>query len=211
MIKSLLHRPYLLAGIAAGVALYLLAVPFAPRPITRVLVAWDGALAMFLCLSLFFMRDASAKRMRQRAIEHKIGDRLVLVAALLASVVSIGALAAELSSDKKYPPRLFLAAGTVVLSWLFVQIVFAMYYAHRYYLPGKDGEVAGGLNFGEDGDPDYWDFVHFAIIIGATSQTADVTFTSRRMRRVGTLHTLAAFAFNTAILATMINLAANLI
>jgi uncharacterized membrane protein len=30
------------------------------------------------------------------------------------------------------------------------------------------------------------------------------------MRRVSTLHTLVAFGFNTAILATMINLAANL-
>jgi uncharacterized membrane protein len=29
------------------------------------------------------------------------------------------------------------------------------------------------------------------------------------MRRIGSLHTLVAFAFNTAILATMINLAAN--
>jgi uncharacterized membrane protein len=211
MFKSLLHRPYLLAGIAAGVALYLLALPFAPRPITRVLIAWDGGLAMYLCLSLLFMRDANLKRLKQRAVEHKVGDRLVLVAAILASVASIGALVSELSTDKNYPPRLFLAAATVVLSWLFVQIVFAMHYAHRYYLPRAGGGVAGGLNFNEEDDPDYWDFVHFAIVIGATSQTADVTFTSRRMRRVGTLHTLVAFAFNTAILATMINLAANLI
>jgi uncharacterized membrane protein len=211
MVKSLLHRPYLLAGIAAGVALYFLAHPFVPRPITRVLIAWDGGLTMFLCLSLLFMRDANANRLKQRAVEHKIGDRMVLVAAILASVISIGALAAELSSDKTYPPRLFLAAATVVLSWLFVQIVFAMHYAHRYYLPRVGGGSAGGLNFNEEGEPDYWDFVHFAIVIGATSQTADITFTSRQMRRVGTLHTLVAFAFNTAILATMINLAASLI
>jgi len=211
MIKSLLHRPYLLAGIVAGVALYVLVLPFAPRPITRVLIAWDGGLAMFLCLSLLFMRDANAKRLKQRAVEHKVGDRLVLVAAMLAAVASIGALGAELSTDKGYPPRLLLAAGTVVLSWLFVQIVFAMHYAHRYYLPSEDGRAAAGLAFGGESEPDYWDFVHFSIVIGATSQTADIAFTSRQMRRIGTMHTLVAFAFNTAILATMINLAANLI
>jgi uncharacterized membrane protein len=176
-----------------------------------VLIGWDTGLAMFLCLSLLFMRDASAARMKQRAVEHKIGDRLVLVAAMLAAVVSIGALVAELSTDKGYPPRLVLAMGTVVLSWLFVQLVFAMHYAHRYYLPGKNGRIAGGLNFGGDGEPDYWDFVHFAVVIGATAQTADIAFTSRPMRHVGTLHTLTAFAFNTAILATMINVAANFI
>jgi uncharacterized membrane protein len=47
-------------------------------------------------------------------------------------------------------------------------------------------------------------------VIGATSQTADIVFKSREMRRVSTFHSLIAFAFNTAILATMINLAANL-
>jgi len=211
MLKSLLRRPYLLAGIAAGVVLYFLGVAFVARPITRVLIAWDGGLAMFLCLSSLFMRDANVARLKQRAVEHKVGDRAVLCAAILAAVASIGALVAELSTDKGYPPRLFLAAGTVVLSWLFVQIVFAMHYAHRFYLPDEQGRASGGLAFGGETEPDYWDFVHFSIVIGATSQTADVTFMSREMRRVGTLHTLAAFAFNTAILATMINLAANII
>ena len=211
MVKSLLRRPYLLAGIAAGLALYFLSMPFVDRPITRALIAWDGGLAMFLCLSLLFMRDANVSRLKRRAAEHKIGDRAVLCAAILAAVASIGALAAELSTDKGYPPRLFLAAGTVVLSWLFVQIVFAMHYAHRYYLPDERGKPAAGLAFGGECEPDYWDFVHFSIVIGATSQTADIAFMSREMRRVGTLHTLAAFAFNTAILATMINLAANVI
>jgi uncharacterized membrane protein len=97
-----------------------------------------------------------------------------------------------------------------VLSWLFVQIVFAMRYAHVYYLEEEEGSPKGGLEFGECGEPDYWDFVHFAIVLGATSQTADITFSSKEMRRLGTLHTLVAFGFNTAILATMINLAAAL-
>ena len=52
--------------------------------------------------------------------------------------------------------------------------------------------------------------MHFALVLGATSQTADISFTSREMRRIGTWHTLIAFGFNTAILATMINLAAGL-
>jgi uncharacterized membrane protein len=69
----------------------------------------------------------------------------------------------------------------------------------------------GELDFGySDEEPDYWDFVHFAIVIGATSQTADIVFKSRATRRVGTVHSVVAFGFNTAILATMINLAAGL-
>ena len=125
----------------------------------------------------------------------------------------IGAIVAELTAAKDHPGaewRVMLAAGTVVLSWLFVQIVFAMHYAHVYYMEEDNGRPKGGLEFGECGEPDYWDFVHFSIVLGATSQTADITFSSKETRRIGTLHTLVAFGFNTAILATMINLAAGL-
>jgi len=211
MHRPLLNRPYLLIGVAAGLACYFAVAPWAPRVISRVLIAWDAGLIVFLCLIQRFMRNANAERLQQRALEHEVGDRAVLFAAVLASVASIGALVAELSRDKNYPPRVVLAISTVALSWLFVQLVFAMHYAHRYYLPDESGRLRGGLAFYEKGEPDYWDFVHFSIVIGATAQTADITFTSRGMRHVGTLHTLVAFAFNTAILATMINLAAGLI
>lgn len=206
-----LSRPYLFIGIAVGVASYFVVAPWVPRPITRAIIGWDAGIVVFLCHSLLFMRDANGARLRERAIGHEIGDRAVLLAAVLASVASIGALVAELSSDKRYQPRVELAIGTVVLSWLFVQVIFAMHYAHRYYLPGDDGRSRGGLAFGEEGEPDYWDFVHFAVVLGACSQTADIGFSSREMRHIGTVHTLIAFAFNTAILATMINLAAGLI
>jgi uncharacterized membrane protein len=135
---------------------------------------------------------------------------------LVAAIASVVALGMELSAAKGQPGaqlRVALAAGTVVLSWLFVQFTYAMHYAHVYYM-AKDGSRGhqGGLDFGYgDEEPDYWDFVHFAIVIGATSQTADIVFKSKEMRRVGTLHSLVAFGFNTAILATMINLAANII
>ena len=49
-----------------------------------------------------------------------------------------------------------------------------------------------------------------AVVIGATSQTADVNIRSKEIRRIATAHCLISFAFNTAILATMINLAAGL-
>ena len=121
----------------------------------------------------------------------------------------------ELSVAKGQPGadlRVALAAGTVVISWLFVQVAFAMHYAHVYYLAEDSCSThQGGLDFGYGAEePDYWDFLHFAIVIGATSQTADIVFKSKLMRRVGTLHSVIAFGFNTAILATMINLAASL-
>ena len=62
----------------------------------------------------------------------------------------------------------------------------------------------------EDEPPDYWDFLHFATIIGVAAQTADVAFGSKSMRRTGTVHGMVAFIFNTVVLALTINLLAGL-
>jgi len=213
ILEPLIQRPYLLTAILVGVALYFVTAAWVPREITRLLIGWNGGVILFLVLTFFFMSNSDPAIMKRRALGHDEGGHLILVLTVLASVASVGALIAELSAAKgsQYGGyRVALAAGTVVLSWCFVQIVFAMRYAHVYYLEEEEGRPKGGLEFGECGEPDYWDFVHFAIVLGATSQTADITFSSKEMRRLGTLHTLVAFGFNTAILATMINLAASL-
>ena len=212
-LRPLINRPYLLAATAVGIALYFALSPWIARPVTRALIGWDTGVILFLALMLFFfMRDVDVERIKKRAIAHDEGGHLILLLTIFASVASVGALVAELSLAKgaSGPWRVALAVGTVILSWMFVQIVFAMHYAHLYYLAEESGEPRGGLNFNECGEPDYWDFVHFSIVLGATAQTADITFSSKPMRRIGTVHSLVAFGFNTAILATMINLAASL-
>ncbi len=62
------------------------------------------------------------------------------------------------------------------------------------------------MKFPGEGDPDYWDFLHFSVVIGVASQTADISFESRRLRRIGTVHSLLAFTFNTIVVALTINL-----
>ena len=213
LMQVLAARPYLVTAVVLGVALYFASGIWIMRGVTRALIGWDGGVIFFLCTMVFIvMRDVDIASMKRRAIEHDEGGHLILIITILASVASVGALIAELSEAKSNPEggwRVALAAGTVVLSWLFVQIVFAIHYAHVYYLAEANGEPKGGLEFGVAGEPDYWDFVHFAVVLGTASQTADIVFTSKEMRRIGTVHTIVAFGFNTAILATMINLAFN--
>jgi uncharacterized membrane protein len=213
VLRAFLNRPYLLTSIVLGVALYIGSGIWVDREVTRALIGWDGGVLIFLVLIFVFMSNGDATVMKRRALAHDEGGHMILVLTILASIASVGALVAELSEAKGAAGggwHVGLAAATVILSWLFVQIVFAMHYAHVYYLEEEEGSPKGGLAFGEAGEPDYWDFFHFAIVLGATSQTADINFTAKETRRIGTLHTLVAFGFNTAILATMINLAAGL-
>jgi uncharacterized membrane protein len=213
-VRPLLRRPHLLVAVILGVAIYVALQPWVARDITRALLGWNGGIILFLVFSFLYMSGADPSCMKRRAISHDEGGHLILALTLFAAVASIGALVAELTQAKGHGgvDRAGLAAGTVTLSWLFVQVVFAMHYAHLYYLAeNQSARHQGGLDFGyTDEEPDYWDFVHFAIVIGATSQTADIVFKTRAMRRVGTVHSVVAFGFNTAILATMINLAAGL-
>ena len=183
LLSALFHRPYLVTAVLFGLGIYFATGPWVPRGITRVLIGWDCGVVVFLCSIYLVLRHADPEEIKSRAAEYNEGGRLVLVITILASIASVGALVAELSGAKGQGAgglRVALAAFTVVLSWLLVHIAFALRYAHIYYLAQRSGPSRGGLMFGEEGEPDYWDFVHFSLVIGATSQTADVALTHGR-------------------------------
>jgi uncharacterized membrane protein len=212
-------RPRMLAGILVGLAVGV-ALAFIPnnlRVSTRALFAWDSGVAVFCISMLMVMAKADDRNMRVRACVQDEGQHFILGLVMVAAVVSIGAIARELSLAKADKDtikllRVGLAFFTVVASWFLVQLVFALHYAHEYYspLPGKKGQISKGLVFPDDDTPDYWDFLYFAVVIGVASQTADVSFKTKSLRRVGTVHGVIAFTFNTVVLALTINLLAGL-
>ncbi len=212
MRSQLLNQAFLLVAAAVGILLYFAAEPLVGRRIARVLIGWDAYVVVFLSLVFMFVRVTGNEETRQRIVRER-GSRHLLLFAILMSIASVVGLVKEAADTKAHSGSVFgvlLAIVTIVLSWLFVQIVYALRYAHEYYVAEENGHANPGLDFGAEGEPDFWDFVHFSLVVGATAQTADITFTSRKMRRMSTSHTLLAFGFNTAILATMINIAAGL-
>jgi len=108
-----------------------------------------------------------------------------------------------------------LAGVTVICSWLLIHTMFALHYAHDYYRSDRSmssSEVkAGGLDFPNEKQPDYWDFLYFSFVIGMTCQVSDVQVISRSMRRLALVHSVLTFFFNTVILALSINILAGLI
>lgn len=215
-LQAILSRPNLIAGIVAGVIVYVVAGRWAHEPVARTLAGWDVGVMVFAVLSFILMSDCDHERMKARALAHDDGRHVMLTLALLAAVASIVAIAIELGGAKGHGAlheavSVGLTIATIVLSWFFVHLVFAIHYAHLYYSADEEcGSHEGGLDFPADDAPDYWDFLYFSVVIGSTSQTADVNIQSKIFRRTATVHCLIAFAFNTAILATMINLAAGL-
>lgn len=214
-------RPRLLVSMTVGLIVGLLCARlFHDRSwTTPTIIGWDATCLTFIVAVLVMMRGSTPGEMRAAAANQDEGAVTILALVVAAAAVSLWAVAVELSLAKDAPgaeraARVTLAFVTVAASWFTVQLIFALHYAHGYYgTVSKAGKpaIAGGLEFPGGGAPDYWDFLHFAVVIGAAAQTADIMFTSKSIRRVGTAHTLLAFTFNTVILALTINLLAGLI
>jgi uncharacterized membrane protein len=83
--------------------------------------------------------------------------------------------------------------------------MFALHYAHDYSAAVCRG-VSAGLQFPDDDRPTYGDFFYFAAVIGTSGQTA----VSKSMRRIGSVHCILAYLFNTTVLALLIDIGSSL-
>lgn len=214
--RTLRHRPRLLASALVGM-LVVWALPqvLPTRDVTRWLIGWNAGAWTYLLLAGVMMARSSPERMRRRALTQDDGAAAILTLVVLAALAGLGAIVAELgvARDEQGLSRhlhIGLAALTVVSSWAFTQLMFALHYAHEFYLAQQRGQ-AGGLLFPDTNQPGYLDFVYAAAIIGTSAQTADVSFNSASMRRVGLVHSVLAFLFNTTLLALTVNVGSNLI
>ena len=208
-------RPHLFACAALGVAAALaLPAGWSVHLVTRLIIGWNVGVLVYLALALRMMFWSSHESMRTRAMSQDEGRLLILalvvlgaIAALAAIVVELG-VAKDLRGAQRYT-HIALAGSTLLTSWAFTQLMFAQHYAHDFYLANMRGSP-GGLDFPGGQAPDYGDFLYFACVIGTSAQTADVSLTSRTMRRTGLLHCVLAFFFNATLLALTINIASGL-
>ncbi|MGV8929429.1 MAG: DUF1345 domain-containing protein [Brevundimonas sp.] len=207
-----LHSPLLLVLLIAASSL---AWPLPGGGLVRLALGWNVGVALYLGVSLLrVLRARTIDQIRQRAAALDEAGRamlpLALVAALASVAVVIGAAMQGFGGEPGGPA--FRALATVALSWVFVHVIFAFHYAHAFYAPGAGGaDDRGGLIFPGGEDPDYWDFLHFSLIIGVAAQTADVEISSKAIRRTSTVHSVTAFLFNTVIVALTVNLAVSLL
>jgi uncharacterized membrane protein len=208
-----LHAKLIVAAIV-GVAV----IAFLPghwRWPTRLIVGWDGGLALYLCLAYATMSTCTIEYIRKRAAEEDEGEFFILLLSAAATMASLVAIVIELGGLKQAMPadavaHTLLAMATILLSWAFVHTIFTLHYAHEYYGERRDG-VIGGLEFPGDKSPDYWDFLYFSMVIAMTSQVSDVNITSKVIRRLATVHGVLSFFFNLTVLALTVNMISNLI
>jgi uncharacterized membrane protein len=199
-------RLFISAAFAVAVVLALLALPW--RIPTRILIGWDIGVVLYLVLSYRVAAHASIATIRQRAAINDDGAIALLVLATAAALASLAAVLAELGHAPGWY-RVVLGVTTILLSWAFMHWIFALHYAREFY--GASGDKhAGGLLFPGEGDPDYWDFLYYSLVVAMTAQVSDVQVTSKAIRRLTTVHGVASFFFNVAVLALTVNIVSSL-
>ncbi len=213
LVAHVTTRPRMATSALVGVVAAF-AAPGIEHAVTRALLGWNVGVWLFLVLIGTMMFRADHEHLKRAAITQAEGAATVLAIVVAAAVASIVAIVIELAAAKQGThhalSHVLFALATVAGSWTLVPTLFAMNYASLYYRSAH----GSGLRFPEPAEaqfrPDYTDFLYFSFTIAVASQTADVSISSRSMRRLVLLQSVLSFVFNTTILALTINIAAGL-
>ncbi len=214
--RFLLGHLRLFIACAAGLATpFLLPHSWPAREGT--IAAWDIGAALYLLLMAELFATSPPARMEANARAQEVGEWTLFFLVLAGATASFAAIIGEFGTMKDLTgaakgEKIAVVAATLALSWLLTQAIFALRYAHEFYSRGAaERDIDRGLLFPQEEHPDYWDFLYFAVVLGMTFQVSDVQITSRKLRRLATLHGLLGFLFNTVIIALTVNLASGIL
>lgn len=216
--RHLFAHPRLLIALALG------GFSFAVIPdwslITRLLLSWNIFAWGFLLIMVPFLLGSGTDKLKQRAIDLDESEFLILALTICAAISSFIGIFFQLGQLKEVHGaqkffHMALVMGTVVSSWIFIQVMFGLHYAHEFfirddYVDRESLESSGGLRFPGAPQPEFLDFLYFASVIGAATATADVEIWSKTIRRLALMHTIISYFFNAAILGLLINIVAGL-
>lgn len=200
---------------AIAVAGILMAILYSLLDANREIIplsGWLGFSFTYVLLSWVTIFKGSAIFVRHKASVEDGKISFVVIMILLASLAALIAVAMLIWEIKKgksgIVPMLYLpiVVSAMMLSWLMVHTIFTFHYAHLFYMPhGKQG-----LQFPGEEHPDFLDFAYFSFGIGCTFQVADVSVSSKLIRRTVLLHSFISFVINTFVVALSINILSGL-
>ena len=150
--------------------------------------------------------DATSRHATRETPNRSMSDVLLVVAAV-ASLVAVIVVLSEAKNAQGAGKELLSLLGvlSVAMSWFLVHTLFTLRYAVLYYT-GEDG----GISFNQEQAPRYLDFAYFAFTIGMTFQVSDTDISDSVIRGAALRHALLAYLFGAVVIASTVNLIANI-
>ncbi|MGN6743510.1 MAG: DUF1345 domain-containing protein [Amnibacterium sp.] len=150
--------------------------------------------------------DATSKHATKETPDRSVSD-LLLLAAAAASLIAVIVVLSEAKNAHGVGKELLPLLGitSVAASWFLVHTLFTLRYAVLYYT-GPDG----GISFNQKQPARYLDFAYFAFTIGMTFQVSDTDIQDPAIRATALRHSLLSYLFGAVVIASTVNLIANL-
>jgi len=198
-----------LVALGIGVALVLIVGPLLGWA-AALLAGWSAfAVTSVLWVALvIWPMDAAQTRVHARREDP--GRSLSRLAALIGSIASLGAVTIVLIQTQNTSElESYLLAGIAVVSvaasWALIQTDYMLRVANMYY-----GDPIGGIDFNQQEDPCYTDFVYFSLGVGMGYQVGDSAVRTNEIRRLIIAQSLLAYLFGAVIIGTVVNLVIDL-
>lgn len=215
---SVLRRHWRAASsFAVGLPVGLVALTLGCKLALSIVLGADAGAAVFLITTGLVIFGDEERDVRRRAAYDDSNVAVIMGLVLGAMASSLAALIFALRQGKgagheASPWLVVLALVTLVESWLVVQMLFCIHYAHLYFGDADDDDLADkGVKFEGEPPRSYREFWYMAVCMGATFQVSDFSITKTRYRDVITIHALVAFAFNTLVIALGVGIVGNLL
>ncbi|WP_396233279.1 DUF1345 domain-containing protein, partial [Acinetobacter baumannii] len=165
--RSVQNRPHFFIALIFGVVVAsLLAWLTSWKWSTILLASWNGSISLYLLHVWKLMRSADHSQMQQQAKKQDESKWVIMLIVLLAITMSLVAILVQLSQlpSGHYEKlgHVALALLTIISAWLFMHTVFALHYAHDFYMALSRNEENGGLDFPGTEHPTYPDFLYFS-------------------------------------------------
>jgi uncharacterized membrane protein len=174
------------------------------------LAAWDIAAAFYITWVWTKIWPLNPGQTARHAIPEdptRAAAEFLILAASVVSLVAVGFVLGRASNSQGVEQTLLalLGVASIVLSWTVVHTVHTLRYAKAYYTGPE-----GGIDFKEDEPPAYSDFAYLSFTIGMTFQVSDTDIQDKSIRAAVLRQSLLSFLFCTGIIASTVNLIANL-
>ena len=174
------------------------------------LLLWDIAMITYIVWVWLIVWKMSPEDTKIHAVQEDPGRTVTDILLLCASVVSLVAvifliMQADRATGTAKVLDIIMGITSIVISWILVHTIYTLKYARLYY-----SKPIGGINFNESCPPKYIDFGYLAFTVGMAFQVSDTALSAEKIRLTLLRHALLSFVFNTIIIASTVNIMANL-
>lgn len=157
---------------------------------------WGFSRASPVDIATWAHRESRGTILQRYILGTAPGPGVSLFIAAIALVIAMVWLPGHAGTSLHTGARIGIGISLIVVAWFCVVVSYAVTF-HADNLLEDDK----GLDFPDDDDPEWADYVYFAISVMTTFGTTDVNVMSRAMRRTVTVNAVIAFVFNTVTVA----------